>query len=280
LARQDELQNGLLQGPEQADAAEFMDKCLTFTLEMESTMQYDIRTCMFIDLGASRATGSVSVKASVEIQRLQGGPWIGAMSWGSAQGHADCKLPAKGGGNIIECTIDVTGTGDPGVFTVNEFNVDLNDVNRPPPPPPPTPKPSVPATGSPTPVASPSGPPTPAPTEAPEYTITELRFRDLLVQPGDPQIVYDNNCQFFGIPGTTADHGSSHWLAGWTDNSQPVGRQFINQPPFGEAYRLANWELVMDGDVLARREYEGGVTGLVGTTHEKTTFVLRHTPRR
>ena len=282
LAKQIALLGDLLGEFSQSDVFEFVDKCATFTLEMDSTMEADLNTCMFIDAGASDVNSEERLTTAVEIRVQQGAPWSGPMQWQSATYDANCRLPAQNGGNLISCEMHFVGFADAGEFAVLRVDLDLNNINRPPPPPPPPPKPSPgPSAFGPSPSVLPSGPPTPKPTEAPEETISELHFRGVLVQPGDPQIFHDGSCKVLGFSGgSQANRGSGSWLAGWKDNTATVPREFVRHPQYGEAYWLRGWEYVANGDELARADYDGGTNSFFGTTTEDTTFIIRHTPRR
>ena len=291
LAKENEMMGFLLGEFGQSEAFDFIDKCATFTLEMDSAMEADLTSCMFIDAGLSDVEESDHISAAVEIRAMLGGPWNGPNRWESATYEADCNLPARGGGNLVECGMHFAGFAEAGQLAVLQLSLDLNNLNRPKPRPP-QPQPSAPPQGSASPGGSPgssgsppaSGPPTPRPTQAPEETISELIFKAVLVQPGDPQIFFDGDCSVLGFTGgSETRRGSGGWLAGWKDNTsvEGIAREYVNHPVFGEAYWLRGWEPVTDGsDIVARAEYSGGTQTAFGTTNEDTTFVIRHTPRR
>src|SRR6188472_3362269 len=292
LAKANELMGNLLGTFGQNEALDFVDKCSTFTLEMDSTMDTDLNTCLLIDAGnsdvdeMSHVTAKVVIRTQTSQSEIESPTdartWWGPMQWESASYSATCHLPGQNGGDLITCHMSFAGLGPADQLAVVGAEFDLNNINRPPPPPP-TPRASPGASGSPGPSPSPTPKPlpTPVPTDEPEETISELKFKKLLVQPGDPQILYDGDCQAFGFSGPNeTSRGSGNWLATWQDMSGPLHRRLVHVPEFGDAYELTGWENDMDADVVARLEYDLISPGLFGTLQESTTFILRHTPQR
>ena len=283
LAKANEVMGNLLGTFGQSEAFDFVDKCSTFTLEMDSTMDTDLNTCMLLDAGNSDVDETSHVTAEVEIRVQNPAPWSGPMQWESASYAAECHLPGRNGGDLITCHMSFAGLGPADQFAVVGAEFDLNNINRPPPPPSPQPAGSPGASGAPGPSVAPTPkpPPTPTPTEPPEETISELKFKKLMVQPGDPQILYDGDCRVFGFSGgSETSRGSGNWLATWRDMSAPLHRRMVDLPDFGDAYELSGWDNDLDADVVARLEYGLISPGLFGTLQESTTFILRHTPRR
>lgn len=248
-------------------------KCATFTLEMESQAEAHLNTCMLIDAGASSADSSEEIRAAVEFSLMDADigtpPWSGPIEWISATYEADCHLPAQGGGDLVSCTMEFAGLGDPGQLHVLDVIFDLNVVK---------PEPGV---------------------LAPDETVAVFNLHAVIVRPDDPQIDVSGDCQVlgFGDPGDTSESGS--WLATWKDCSGPAGRSYtdehiiiehpadlsdqIGAPPSGrsagEGWILTNWEFIGEDDVLAERVYECDVDSILGDESEETTFTLRHTPQ-
>jgi hypothetical protein len=234
---------------DQNQAFDQIRKCATFTLEMDSTMEAQLNTCLLIDAGASDVQSMEHVTTAVEISGLTPGPWNAPIQWQAAEMEADCHLPAQGG-DFFECQMSFAGFGDGGEFAVLGILADYNIIRG---------KAGVP----------------------PEETRAEFKINGIVVQPGDPQILSDGDCTLLETwsNSDTSSMGSG-WLAGWKDNSAPVGREFIDDEEFDEAWVLTGWEPSSDIEIIATREYSGGTNSLFGTTNEHTTFILRHTPVR
>lgn len=269
LERQAQLM-GFANAPGLDDAIAEIDKCATFTLEMESHAEAHLNTCLLIDAGASDADSTEDITAAVEFSLLDDSastpPWSGPMEWVGATYSADCRLPGDGG-DLISCNMDFAGLGDPGQLRVLGMNFDLNVKKS-------------------------------EPGEAPpEETVAVFDLHSIVVQPDDPQIDVSGDCQVFGFGGPNETSESGSWLASWKDCSGPTGRIYQDdyvivegteelvdgnnfaERSLGEGYILTNWEFIGDEDVLAEREYECDIDGPLGSVSEETTFVLRHTPR-
>ena len=253
----------------EAGSMERMQKCATFTLEMRSSTQNLVTTCV---IGAGRIDETANVFATVEITPLRGiwdgdpqygledaeGPWVGPMEWGAASHEAICQMISS---EVAECTSTMVGYGDADEFTVVSLDWDLNLTRY---------------------------------TAPEDQTQARLALRGMVVQPGDPELEYESDCEtgwtLLGMEaeGETAP-GPSSWRQTWrtvtermpcrhrTDGPAVSWGPYEDPEPT-EAWYLDCWTMEPHGDVVAVWEQEGGTTTL-GTSWEETRFVLRHTPR-
>jgi len=234
------------------DAIEQAEKCATFTLEMDSRTDSKLRTCV---IGAGRINQSAHITAKVEIRAFDSldgqGPWVGPIQWQSADAYAKCEMLSA---DVATCEMRFAGLAEAGQFVVLAADWELNLFGK-----------------------RRKGRPG-------DETEAHVNVFRMLVQPGDPQVLTDGSCEggwtLLGMGGSSeAEGGVGPWLPVWKDLTRAAPcRGFVDHPEFGEAYYLDCWQRVGRGDEVARLNYDLRDT-LLGSTTEKTTFVLRHTPR-
>jgi hypothetical protein len=245
--------NQLMGSPLDFDVEEVMatwDKCMNFTLEMDSTMEASLNTCAFIDAGQSSVeeTARVTTAVPIALYRVETAPWTAPMVWQEASLDAECHLLRGQGGDFFRCNMTFAGFGEGDDFVVTSLVPEFSHFYR-------------------------------RPDE--EETRVQIWIKGVFVQPGDPQIFSDGDCTLLeSWSDSDTSRISGGWLAGWKDNSAPLGRRLIDHPTYGEIYLLRGWRPSSDVEIVATLEYDGGTDSIFGTTSEETTFVLRHTPQR
>lgn len=239
------------------EAWEAAEKCATFTLEMDSSTESQLDTCV---IGAGEIDESARVTAEVEIGAWDDAPWTGPMSWVEATHSAECEVLSS---DVADCTSSFAGYGEAGQFAVLGIDWELNlygrrDRDRPE-----------------------------------EETQARVNVFRMVVQPQAPQIIYDSSCEggwaLFGgeQSGTDADDGP--WYRTWQSLTRYMpcrGHVSVAQDDeddedddrAGKAYYLDCWQYVGRDEELARWEYEASDNNL-GRATEQTTFVLKHSPR-
>jgi hypothetical protein len=244
-----------------------LERCATFTLEMLSSTTNRVTTCI---IGAGMIEEDANVFATVEIRPLQGlggstsfgledagGPWVGPMEWGAASARARCQFLSA---DVAECTMTMAGYGPAGDFTVLSIDWQLNLTRH---------------------------------ADAAAATPARLAIGGMVVQPGDPELLYDTDCEggwaVWGGGGSDTGLGSASWRAIWREMTPQMRcREFAagpdvrwseyEAPEASVAYYLDCWDFKLHGDVIATWEQEAS-TRTLGSASEKTTFTLRHTPR-
>jgi hypothetical protein len=249
LARMDALMGGVLGLEEDAAVAAFLDDCLTFTLEMDARVTADWDSCVFSDDGTIRH--DLRVTASVVISAMQPGPWAGPMRWVTGEVDAACKIAV--GSAFTDATVHATGFGDPGELRVTAWQPDLTTV------------------------------------VAGEQSVVKVGLRSLAIDPDEPELSFTGEGNVLIVMeqrGTTArgikGEDRSAWTgpSGWRDPFLASVGGVPVDPALGGGYALADWEPVIDGDQLFRREVAVAEQTMFGPVSTDVTFVLRHTPTR
>ena len=234
------------------DLGRLVNDCAVFTLEMESSTENRLDTCI---IGAGRIAESARVTATVQIELglfRREPPWTGPMQWESAAHSARCDMIS---GDVATCVSSMAGYAHADLFTVLEVDIDLN-------------------------LRTSRG-------GAEADTDARLNTFRMLVRPGNPELLYDTNCEggwaLLGQGGSSTNADAGPWYRMWQSlTSRMPCRGSVSHPVYGDdVYYLDCWQRIGDAlpDEVARWDYEASDTTL-GRASESTRFILRHTPRR